>query len=221
MKIFLFTLCVLLALILLLLFSPTKIHFYVFKEDIRLSAQILFFRIKLYPRKERKPKKQKKVKDAKATEGQAPPKRAAEPTANKKSVASEQIKTKTHGKKTFPKLSLDLIREYFDFAIEALGKLGRLILIEKLKIHADIVCDDPAKTAMAYGSAAAAVNILLPEIEQKIRIRKTDILVTSAFDKTETEIEFEMTASIIVICAIVAGLKLFLKFSKINKGGAL
>lgn len=215
MKILLFILCVFLVLIVLLLLSPTKIHFYIFKEDIRLSAQILFFRIKLYPRKKRKQKKEIVPK----TQAQETQKQATAPTTKANTPENHQKKKRT--KKTFPKLSIDLIAEYFHFAIEALGKLRRLILIEKLKIHANIACDDPAKTAMAYGSAAAAVNVLLPELECKIRIRKTDIYVISAFDKSETEVEFGITVSVVAICAIIAGLKLFFKFQKINKGGAL
>lgn len=148
----------------------------------------------------------------------------------KQDESCEQINKKTDnknkndekdGSKKKINISVELIMSWLAFGGDALGAIRRIIKIDKLKIYASIATPNPANTAMAYGAAALAINMGLPCIKDKITIRKTDIFVTSAFDKTQTDIEAGIIVSAVLLTMLIMGIKFFIKFKKIYKGGAL
>ena len=56
-----------------------------------------------------------------------------------------------------------------------LGRTGRGVRVEPLKVHLLIACADPADTAQLYGRLCAALSAGLPLLERAVRIKDQDI----------------------------------------------
>lgn len=219
----------LLGFLLLLLLLPARVRVAVQADTLLLWGGLGPVMIRVWPRREKKPKKEKikKRKPRKGHEAPVPqeppaaaeakaPQQTAEPapTAGKGPTVSAQKEAESQS--AMPKISLEMITAYCRLAVDAMGQMKRRLVIRQLTIHAVIAAQDAAVTAMAYGSAAAAVNLLLPMLEENFRIRKEDIAVDCDFNSTRPTIEFTIELSAMVLSMLLIGLKVLRRFLQIK-----
>jgi len=69
-----------------------------------------------------------------------------------------------------------------------LSRFRRKLLIKELTIHYIAGSEDPAKAAMAFGSAYAVFGAILPVLENNFRIRKRDLRASADFESKQPEI---------------------------------
>ena len=123
-------------------------------EGVFLAAKLGPIRLQLLPQKPKKKKKQQKK-----------PEKAPEKAASQE-------------KKPNPILSggVDGILQLLDIVLDTLGDLRRKLRVNELTLYVRIGgSDDPAKAAMGYGRAWAAIGAITPSLERLFVIKKRDI----------------------------------------------
>lgn len=219
-------------LLLLVLFLPASVRLCLRGEDFSCRIGLGPISFQIWPLKQKKPRKQKKKQrehkeekrapdppQAEKTAPQAPKAEAApqkEPTAQKKPPSKNRA-SKNPLKKglqgiSFSDITLAQWMDYLHLAVEAMGRICRAIVIRRFKVHFTIATEDAAKTAMLFGASAAAVNLTLPWVEERIRIKKKDVFVQAAFDQTKPYIEADILVTAILFKFLIAGLRIFKKF---------
>lgn len=125
---------------------------------------------------------------------------------------------------------LDEWSEVAKIALRTLGRLGKKICINRIKILFVSSSDDPCDAAMHYNTASAVLHTLLPLIESKFTVKNKQINLSTDYDAEKSVIEFELTMSIrighfllITPMAAFAFLKVFIgnKRNKKNERKAL
>ena len=178
------------------------------KDGVCLAAKIWFVKLQLLPAKPKKPKKPGKAKNS--------AKKQPEP---KKAAPAE--------KKANPLLSggLDGLMELLDLAFDTLGNLRRKLRVNELTLRVTIPGgDDPAKAAMNYGRAWAAVGALMPAMERLFVIKKRDIQPFLDYNETNLQLDAHLTLTITIGRSLALALRAGIRFLKImnqrKKGGA-
>ena len=178
------------------------------KDGVFLAAKIWFVKLQLFPAKPKKPKKPGKAK--KSAEKQSEP---------KKDAPAE--------KKANPLLSggLDGLMQLLDLAFDTLGDLRRKLRVNELTLRVTIPGgDDPAKAAMQYGRAWAAVGALTPAMERLFVIKKRDIQPCLDYNETNLQLDARLTLTITIGRSLALALRAGIRFLKImnqrKKGGA-
>lgn len=140
-------------------------------EGPRVDAVAGPFRIRLYPRPKKDPAKQKKQKKQKAQK-------------KEEKQETEQREKRSLGGQ------LPLFRELLGLVLEAQAVFRNKLRIRELTLHLTVggKGDDPAKAAMLYGSAWAAIGNLLPLLERAFRIESRDIDAQVDFTVEETTV---------------------------------
>lgn len=171
--------------------------------DAELWVRFGPLRFQLYPVKPRGEKKKREPKPPE--EPEKPPEKEK---GKKRSLSPEQI---FYTLETLPPI-----------LGRALGRLGRGIRIEPLRIHLLIAGEDPADTALLYGRAQAALAAWMPAVRRRVRIRGEDIRLFLDFQRTRPDCAAEVgisircgTAAWISLRAGGSLLKWFLKFRKL------
>lgn len=118
---------------------------------------------------------------------------------------------------------LPLVKLGLDF----LGDLRRKLRVKELYLRLILASSDPCDLAMNYGKTWTAVGNFLPALERWFVIRKRDVEVECDFTASETKViarlEITMTLGrLLSLAAVYAvrGLKEFIVFRKLRKGGA-
>jgi len=155
------------------------------------TARLGRIRIKLYPREEKKPRAKKKPRGPAAQKEEEKPKKTGDYEALK-ALIKPALET---GKYVFKGLRID-----------------------DLEIEYTAASDDPAKTAMLYGGAAAGTGALLPLIESAFRVRKKRIRVYADFTGVKQRVLFAAAVSIRLGRLMISGVKLLILYLKYNKG---
>ena len=93
----------------------------------------------------------------------------------------------------------------------------RALRIDRFLLCCAIATEDAAKTAMAYGAAAAGVGMFLPLLEESLRVREKDIQITCDFEKTESQIFLEIQVSALVFQLLIIGIKVLREFLRLRK----
>jgi len=114
------------------------------------------------------------------------------------------------------KITLEEVRSYLHLAVDALGRIKRMLVIRNLAVHAVIANADPSKAAMAYGGAAAVISSMMPVLEEQLRIRKTDLAVDLDFTG-EASVMADVTVSAVVLCLLIAAMQIFRRFRQIQQ----
>lgn len=165
---------------------------------VSLSIKLWFFRLRLFLRKAKNKKPQKKrteKKTAKQTDAEAPA------GANLK-----ELLLSGGAEGLFQLLSL---------LGEILGDLRRKLRVDVLTLHVVVGgADDPAKAAISYGRAWAAVGTLTPMFERFFVIKKRDIQPVLDYNKTGTQVEAQLVTSITIGRALALALRAGLGFLK-------
>lgn len=155
----------------------------------------------------------------------AKPKKAAPKKEKKtaKKAAASQKPEKPKKKASMPKLTLSDILALVNLACDTLGDLRRKLRVEVLTLHVVLGGDDPAKAAMQYGGAWAAIGMLNPKLDQLFVIKKRDIQPILDYNEKEMSISAQLALTITIGRALSLGLKAGARFLKlwINKKKAV
>ena len=155
----------------------------------------------------------------------AKPKKAAPKKKKKtaKKAAASQKPEKPKKKASMPKLTLSDILALVNLACDTLGDLRRKLRVEVLTLHVVLGGDDPAKAAMQYGGAWAAIGMLNPKLDQLFVIKKRDIQPILDYNEKEMSISAQLALTITIGRALSLGLKAGARFLKlwINKKKAV
>lgn len=214
----------LLVLLLLVLLLPARVQVMLRQEKFFLWVGLGPFRLRLLPWKEKKPKKQKKSEkpeEAKPQNREPPP--SPPPQAERPGVAARPAPQIRKEKESTPvsggmgKLDIPYIMDLIHLGLSAMGQFRRALRVDRFLLDCAIATGDAAKTAMAYGAAAAGVGMFLPLLEENLRVRKKDIQVICDFEGTESQIFLEVQVSALVFQLLIIGIKVLRGFLRLRK----
>lgn len=214
----------LLVLLLLILLLPARVRVMLRQEKFFLWVGLGPFRLRLLPWKEKKPKKQKKpekpeeAKPQKRETPPSPPPQAARPgeaAGPAPQIRKEKESTPVSG--GMEKLDIPYIMDLIHLGLSAMGQFRRALRVDRFLLDCAIATGDAAKTAMAYGAAAAGVGMFLPLLEENLRVRKKDIQVICDFEGTESQIFLEVQVSALVFQLLIIGIKVLRGFLRLRK----
>lgn len=214
----------LLVLLLLVLLLPARVRVMLRQEKFFLWVGLGPFRLRLLPWKEKKPKKQKKSEkpeEAKPQDREPPPspspqaERPGETARPAPQIRKEKESTPVSG--GMGKLDIPYIMDLIHLGLSAMGQFRRALRVDRFLLDCAIATGDAAKTAMAYGAAAAGVGMFLPLLEENLRVRKKDIQVICDFEGTESQIFLEVQVSALVFQLLIIGIKVLRGFLRLRK----
>ena len=159
-------------------------------EGVFLAAKLGPIRLQLLPQK---PKKKKK------------PEKAPEKAASQE-------------KKPNPILSggVDGILQLLDIVLDTLGDLRRKLRVNELTLYVRIGgSDDPAKAAMGYGRAWAAIGAITPSLERLFVIKKRDIQPALDYTISNTQVDAHLVTTITIGRSLALALRAGIRFLKI------
>lgn len=210
--------CILLFLIFILSLRATLIIAY--NGDVSLSVRVLFVKIKLFPKKDKKcgphsmsDRKARRIK--KKLEKKAAKKRAKKQAKEEEKQHKKSEKKDSKGKGLSEILdSLSLIRALIS---KVLGKFFKHLKISLVRIKMKIAFGDAATTAIAYGAITQAINVILPmlsDIKNFDSPKASDIDVKADFTAEESDIDVCLCFKLRVWHAIDIGLGALFTFIK-------
>ncbi len=214
----------LLVLLLLVLLLPARVRVMLRQEKFFLWVGLGPFRLRLLPWKEKKPKKQKKSEkpeEAKPQNREPPP--SPPPQAERPGEAARpapQIRKEKESTPVFggmEKLDIPYIMDLIHLGLSAMGQFRRVLRVDRFLLDCAIATGDAAKTAMAYGAAAAGAGMFLPLLEENLWVRKKDIQVICDFEGTESQIFLEVQVSALVFQLLIIGIKVLRGFLRLRK----
>lgn len=214
----------LLVLLLLVLLLPAQVRVMLRQEKFFLWVGLGPFRLRLLPWKEKKPKKQKKPEkpeEAKPQKRESPPspppqaERPGEAAGPAPQIRKEKESTPVSG--GMDKLDIPYIMDLIHLGLSAMEQFRRALRVDRFLLDCAIAMGDAAKTAMAYGAAAAGVGMFLPLLEENLRVRKKDIQVICDFEGTESQIFLEVQVSALVFQLLIIGIKVLRGFLRLRK----
>ena len=214
----------LLVLLLLVLLLPARVRVMLRQEKFFLWVGLGPFRLRLLPWKEKKPKKQKKSEkpeEAKPQKRESPPspppqaERPGEAAGPAPQIRKEKESTPVSGGMEKP--DIPYIMDLIHLGLSAMGQFRRALRVDRFLLDCAIATGDAAKTAMAYGAAAAGVGMFLPLLEENLRVRKKDIQVICDFEGTESQIFLEVQVSALVFQLLIIGIKVLRGFLRLRK----
>lgn len=191
------TLLVILAVLVLIGCIPVGVDARYGADGVFLAAKIGPFRLQLLPQK---PKKKKKK------------------PAKKQQPAAKPAGKKPAEKKKNPLLSggADGLMQLLTLALDTLGDLRRKLRVNELTLHVTVPCsDDPAKAAMNYGRAWAAIGALTPAMERLFVIKKRDIRPELDYNETQMKADAHLVTTITIGRSLVLALRAGVGFLKI------
>ena len=163
-------------------------------EGVFLAAKLGPIRLQLLPQKPKKKKKQQKK-----------PEKAPEKAASQE-------------KKPNPILSggVDEILQLLDIVLDTLGDLRRKLRVNELTLYVRIGgSDDPAKAAMGYGRAWAAIGAITPSLERLFVIKKRDIQPALDYNETSMKVDARLITTITIGRSLALALHAGVRFLKI------
>lgn len=192
------TLLVILAILVLIGCIPVGVDARYNADGVFLAAKLGPFRLQLLPQKpKKKPKKQKR---------------------QQKQPEKTPAKTEPQEKKLNPLLSggVDGLMQLLDLAFDTLGDLRRKLRVNELTLHVLIGgADDPAKAAMGYGRAWAAIGALTPSLERLFVIKKRDIRPALDYTISNTQVDAHLVTTITIGRSLALALRAGIRFLKI------
>lgn len=192
------TLLVIFAVLALIGCIPVGVDARYSADGVFLTAKLGPFRLQLLPQKpKKKPKKRKpQQKQPKKTPAKAEPQE----------------------KKPNPLLSggVDGLMQLLDLAFDTLGDLRRKLRVNELTLYVLIGgADDPAKAAMGYGRAWAAIGAITPSLERLFVIKKRDIRPALDYTISNTQIDAHLVTTITIGRSLALALRAGIRFLKI------
>ena len=192
------TLLVILAVLVLIGCIPVGVDARYNADGVFLAAKLGPFRLQLLPQK---PKKK-------------PKKRKQQQKQPEKAPASSE----PQGKKSNPLLSggVDGMLQLLDLAFDTLGDLRRKLRVNELTLHVLIGgAEDPAKAAMGYGRAWAAIGAIMPSLERLFVIKKRDIRPALDYTISNTQVDAHLVTTITIGRSLALALRAGIRFLKL------
>lgn len=192
------TLLVILAALVLIGCIPVGVDARYNADGVFLAAKLGPFRLQLLPQK---PKKK-------------PKKRKQQQKQPEKAPASSEPQEK----KSNPLLSggVDGMLQLLDLAFDTLGDLRRKLRVNELTLHVLIGgAEDPAKAAMGYGRAWAAIGAITPSLERLFVIKKRDIRPALDYTISNTQVDAHLVTTITIGRSLALALRAGIRFLKI------
>ena len=192
------TLLVIFAVLVLIGCIPVGVDARYSADGVFLTAKLGPFLLQLLPQKpKKKPKKRKpQQKQPKKTPAKAEPQE----------------------KKPNPLLSggVDGLMQLLYLAFDTLGDLRRKLRVNELTLYVLIGgADDPAKAAMGYGRAWAAIGAITPSLERLFVIKKRDIRPALDYTISNTQIDAHLVTTITIGRSLALALRAGIRFLKI------
>ena len=187
------TLLAILAVLVLIGCIPVGIDARYNAEGVFLSAKLGPFLLQILPQKPKKRKQQKK------------PKKKPE-------------KAEPQEKKPNPLLSdgVDGMMQLLELLFDTLGDLRRKLRVNELTLYVRIGgSDDPAKAAMGYGRAWAAIGAITPSLERLFVIKKRDIRPTLDYTISNAQVDAHLVTTITIGRSLALALRAGIRFLKI------
>ena len=192
------TLLVILAVLVLIGCIPVGVDARYSADGVFLTAKLGPFRLQLLPQKpKKKPKKRK---------------------PQQKQPKKTPAKVEPQKKKPNPLLSggVDGLMQLLDLAFDTLGDLRRKLRVNELTLYVLIGgADDPAKAAMGYGRAWAAIGAITPSLERLFVIKKRDIRPALDYTISNTQIDAHLVTTITIGRSLALALRAGIRFLKI------
>lgn len=137
---------------------------------------------------------------------------------NSKRNRKRHRKSRFAGKKPNPILSggVDEILQLLDIVLDTLGDLRRKLRVNELTLYVRIGgSDDPAKAAMGYGRAWAAIGAITPSLERLFVIKKRDIQPALDYTISNTQVDAHLVTTITIGRSLALALRAGIRFLKI------
>lgn len=115
---------------------------------------------------------------------------------HKKPKKEKKEKKPDEGKKPKKGGTLKKLKALLPGVLDFLGGFRRKLLIDELTVRYVSAGEDPAKAALAFGYASAAVSSLTAPLERVLRIKKKDLRASVSFEETEPRVYLKAEASI-------------------------
>ena len=94
---------------------------------------------------------------------------------------------------------MDGILQLLDIVLDTLGALRRKLRVNELTLYVHIGgSDDPAKAAMGYGRAWAAIGAITPSLERLFVIKKRDIRPALDYTISNTQVDAHLVTTITI-----------------------
>ena len=192
------TLLVIFAVLVLIGCIPVGVDARYSADGVFLTAQLGPFLLQLLPQKPKKKPKERKPQ-------QKQPKKTP-------------AKAEPQEKKPNPLLSggVDGLMQLLDLAFDTLGDLRRKLRVNELTLYVLIGgADEPAKAAMGYGRAWAAIGAITPSLERLFVIKKRDIRPALDYTISNTQIDAHLVTTITIGRSLALALRAGIRFLKI------
>ena len=207
MPIPLIILCALLLLFILLLFMRVRLTV-TYKETVCAELQVLFIRIKLYPRRKRlKLRKYSKKRLARAEQKKLA---AAQKKAKKRAARKEQHEKSPQKKRTLQE-NIRLVRALTAALIRRTHKHLRL---HAARLHVRVATGDAAQTALLYGAVSGSLSLLLAGLDRITRLKAVtpDVSVAPDFLAERSVADIKLVFSLRVWGAIATALSVAIAY---------
>ena len=111
-------------------------------------------------------------------------------------------------------------RSLLPIITKALGKLKKRLCIDELTLRYLSAGDDPASTALMFGGANAAAEVLVRAVESLFRVKKRDIRTAVSFteSKPRVYVRLKLSVSLGALLWIGSGAALAFRKARIDAG---
>ena len=187
------------------------------RDDVVLTLSVLFVRIRLFPRKEKKvrwrnysPKRSKKLAERKAKKAARKAAKKAKKQAKKHSDAEQKKK-----KPTTLTEKLILVRA---LCATILRKTGKHLRLRAARLHIRVATGDAATTAILYGAVSGVLASLLALLDRAtvLRARSPQVAVIADYlsEKPSADVKLVFSLRIFGILSILVSTALTYLFTK-------
>ena len=167
-------------------------------DGVFLAAKLGPFRLQLLPQK---PKKKQKKRTRPQKQAEKPPAKA-EPQEKQPNLLLSG--------------GVDGILQLLDLAFDTLGDLRRKLRVDELTLYVRIGgSDDPAKAAMGYGRAWAAIGAITPRLERLFVIKKRDIRPALDYTISNTQVDARLVTTITIGRSLALAVRAGIRFLKL------
>ena len=177
-------------------------------------------KLSVYPRP-KKEKKSPKKEIAKSASADVQPEEPLLPDPPQPPPVPKKEKKPSGG-------SLTDFLPFIKLGLDFLGDFRRKLRVNHLYLRLILASSDPCDLAVNYGKTWTAVGNLMPALDRWFVIKKRDVEVECDFTASETKViarmDITMTLGrLLTLVAVYAcrGLKEFIQFRNIRKGGAV
>ncbi len=167
-------------------------------DDLALSVKVLFLRIKILPKKEKKGPRSLSAKKAKKLREKLSQKKKKKADAAKEKKLAKAEKKKTKKKKSMSEI-LDLIRLITTLLGVVIRKFFKHLRIDLARLKLTVATSDAATTAIAYGAATQTISILLPLIQSVRQVslpKEADLDIRADFLSDTPSFDLKLSVSL-------------------------